>query len=58
MNDTTFDPSTILNQCTVFNPLDQSYLNHSVIERFGHPQQPLYVDQSKVDSTAFNMKTL
>ena len=41
-------PEHILAQCTVINPLDESYLKHPVIERFGSPKQPIYVDQSNV----------
>ena len=53
MNDTAqnfqhdFDkPSDILAQCTVINPPDEAYLKHSLIERFGSPKQPIYVDES------------
>ena len=56
MNDTAqnfqhdFDkPSDILAQCTVINPPDEAYLKHSVIERFGRPEQLIYVDQTDVD---------
>ena len=42
-------PEHILAQCTVINPLDDTYLKHPVIERFGSPKQPIYVDQSNVD---------
>ena len=42
-------PETILAQCTAINPLDESYLNHPVIERFGGPEQPIYLDDSNVD---------
>ena len=56
MNDTAqnfqhglIQPETILAQCTTLNPLDATYLNHSIIERFGSPEQPIYVDQSNVD---------
>ena len=56
MNDTAqkiqhdFDKTRdILAQCTVINPPDEAYLKHSVIERFGGPEQPIYVDQTDVD---------
>ena len=42
-------PETILAQCTAFNPLDATHLNHPIIKRFGSPKQPIYVDQSNVD---------
>ena len=43
------EPATILAQCTTLNPVDKTYLNHSIIERFGSPEQPIYVDQSNVE---------
>lgn len=42
-------PETILTQCTTLNPLDATYLNHSIIERFGSPEQSIYIDQSNVE---------
>lgn len=42
-------PDTILANCTVLNPLDETYLNHPIIERFGSPSQPIYVDLCNVD---------
>ena len=42
-------PETILAQCTALNPLDETYLNHSMIARFGGPEQPIYVDQFNVN---------
>ena len=48
MNDTTFEPKAILAQCSTLNPVDKAYLNHPVIEHFGSPKQPVYVDQSNV----------
>ena len=42
-------PDSILANCTILNPLDDTYLNHPIIERFGSPSQPIYVDQCNVD---------
>ena len=42
-------PETILAQCTAIKPLDATYLNHPIIERFGSPTQPIYVDQFNVE---------
>lgn len=42
-------PDTILANCTVLNPLDETYLNHPIIERFGSPSQPVYIDLCNVD---------
>lgn len=42
-------PDTILANCTAFNPLDDAYINHPIIQRFGSPLQPIYVDQCHVD---------
>ncbi|MDM1763375.1 MULTISPECIES: DUF3987 domain-containing protein [unclassified Acinetobacter] len=45
----TIKPDSILANCTLLNPSDDTYLNHPIIERFGSPSQPIYVDQCKVD---------
>lgn len=42
-------PNTILANCTLLNPLDDAYINHPIIQRFGSPLQPIYVDQCHVD---------
>ena len=46
---TSIKPDTILANCTLLNPLDETYLNHPIIQRFGSPAQPIYVDQYDVD---------
>ena len=46
---TSIKPDTILANCTLLDPSDETYLNHPIIERFGHPSQPIYVDQCNVD---------
>lgn len=46
---TSIKPESILANCTLFKPLDKEYINHSVIQRFGSPLQPIYVDQCNVD---------
>lgn len=45
---TSIKPDSILANCTVLNPSDDTYLNHPIIERFGSPSQPIYVDQCNV----------
>lgn len=47
-------PDTILANCTLLNPSDDTYLNHPIIERFGSPLQPIYVDQCNVDINGVN----
>ena len=42
-------PDSILAGCTMLNPSDDAYINHPIIQRFGSPLQPIYVDQSNVD---------
>lgn len=42
-------PSDIIAQCTELNSTDAAYINHPIIERFGSPLQPIYVDDSNVD---------
>lgn len=48
-NTTSIKPDTILANCTLLNPLDEPYINHPMIQRFGSPKQPIYVDQCHVD---------
>lgn len=42
-------PEEILEKSTVLNPQDDDFVNHPIIERFGSPSQPIYVDQCQVD---------
>lgn len=42
-------PLQIIEQAQRLQPLDDLYLNHPIIERFGSPSQPIYVDQCNVD---------
>jgi hypothetical protein len=46
---TSIKPESILANCTLLNPPDKEYINHPVIERFGSPVQPIYVDQINVE---------
>ena len=50
-------PATILEQCTALNPVDVTYSNHSIIERFGSPLQPIYVDQFNVEINAIQYES-
>ena len=42
-------PRDIIAQCTELNSTDAIYKNHPIIERFGSPEHPIYIDQSNVD---------
>jgi len=44
----TTTPKEILNGCIKSNPNDKSFVHHPIIERFGSPEQPIYVDQTDV----------
>ncbi|WP_180114347.1 DUF3987 domain-containing protein [Acinetobacter sp. YH12063] len=46
---TSIKPDTILANCMALNPSDDTYINHPIIQRFGSPLQPIYVDQCRVD---------
>lgn len=46
---TSIKPDTILANCTLLNPSDEQYINHPIIQRFGSPEQPIYVDDGNVD---------
>ncbi|MDQ9008641.1 DUF927 domain-containing protein [Acinetobacter gerneri] len=49
-------PDLILANCTLLNPSDDTYLNHPIIERFGSPSQPIYVDQCNVEIEGLTYK--
>lgn len=53
-NTTSIKPDSILANCTVFNPSDDAYINHPIIQRFGSPLQPIYVDQCHIDINGMN----
>ncbi len=42
-------PKDILANCIKINPQDGAYLHHPVIQSFGSPEQPIYVDNVVVD---------
>lgn len=48
-NDTTFDPKSILANSKQLNPQHIDYKKHEMIQRFGNPQQAIYIDQSSVE---------
>ena len=39
----------ILNECTQLVSFNDAYSSHALIQRFGSPEQPIYVDESNVD---------
>ena len=39
-------PKLILDQSNLWNPTDSAYLSNKLIQRFGSPEQPIYVDES------------
>ncbi|NNP72687.1 hypothetical protein A7P53_08915 [Acinetobacter defluvii] len=53
---TSIKPDSILANCTVLNPLDDAYINHPIIQRFGGPSQPIYVDQCNVEINGVSYK--
>ncbi|QXX87501.1 DUF927 domain-containing protein [Acinetobacter lwoffii] len=42
-------PNDILNECTQLVSFNDAYSSHPVIQRFGSPEQPIYVDDGNVD---------
>mgnify|MGYP001602396699 CR=1 FL=1 len=46
---TSIKPTSILANCTMLSPMDDDYINHPIIERFGNPSQSIYIDQYNVD---------
>ncbi|WP_373684477.1 DUF927 domain-containing protein [Acinetobacter sp. YH12029] len=43
------NPTEILEHCLSLNPSDEEYSKHPIIQRFGSPSQPIYVDQCNVN---------
>ncbi|NCI78936.1 DUF3987 domain-containing protein [Acinetobacter kanungonis] len=48
-NSLTDSPIDILAQCWEFLPAQTEYIQHPIIQRFGSPSQPIYIDQYNVD---------
>lgn len=42
-------PKAILNECTQLVSFNDAYSSHPLIQRFGSPSQPIYVDDGSVD---------
>ena len=42
-------PDAILNECTQLVSFNDAYSSHPLIQRFGSPEQPIYVDKGNVD---------
>ena len=42
-------PDQIIADCVQLIPTDNEYLQHGIIQRFGSPLQPIYVDPCNVD---------
>jgi len=42
-------PEAILNECTQLVSFNNAYSSHPLIQRFGSPEQPIYVDDGNVD---------
>ena len=42
-------PDDILNECTQLVSFNDAYSSHPLIQRFGSPEQPIYVDDGNVD---------
>lgn len=42
-------PDAILNECTQLVSFNDAYSSHPLIQRFGSPEQPIYVDDGNVD---------
>ena len=42
-------PDAILNECTQLVSFNDAYSSHPLIQRFGSPEQPIYVDQFNVE---------
>ena len=47
-------PNAIIANCISLNPSDEQYIDHPIIQRFGSPSQPIYVDQCRIDINGVN----
>ncbi|WP_228274604.1 hypothetical protein [Acinetobacter ursingii] len=49
------DPTAeqIISACLKLSPEDAKHLQHDIIQRFGSPLQPIYVDESSVEVKSF-----
>lgn len=46
-------PKAILNECEQLVSFNDAYSSHPLIQRFGSPEQPIYVDDGNVDINGF-----
>ena len=46
-------PDDILNECEQLVSFNDAYSSHPLIQRFGSPEQPIYVDDGNVDINSF-----
>lgn len=42
-------PADILEQCQQFLSSETEYIQHPIIQRFGSPEQPIYVDEAQIE---------
>jgi putative DNA primase/helicase len=42
-------PADIIKQCRHLLPAEIDYLQHPIIQRFGSPEQPIYIDQAQIE---------
>lgn len=47
-------PEQIISACLKLSPEDAKHLQHDIIQRFGSPLQPIYVDESSVEVNGVN----
>lgn len=48
-------PKDILAQCTELMPTHKAYIEHKIIQRFGSPEQPIYIDDTSTDDGNINI---
>lgn len=42
-------PTEVLTHCQIYTPNHTEYLQHKIIQRFGGPNQAIYIDQNRVE---------
>ena len=48
-------PLDILAQCIELMPTDKAYIEHELVQRFGSPEQPIYIDDTSTDDSNINI---
>lgn len=48
-NERCYSPADILKQCRQFQPDQVEYIEHPIVQRFGSPALPIYIDEARIE---------